>query len=267
MSFSRRRVIMGLAFGAFYSPQPAGAIVVRHDTPAARYLARPDAFPPIADLPGEGHGVLIAPSWVVTVAHTLTSPAVSEIAVADRARPVARIILHPEYEPLSGVEMVGDAAPLMVRLNSLRDIALIELQEPITDVRPASMYRSGREEGRLVRILGRGATGTGLEGEPANAPHRGPLRLAYNRIESAAGRWLSYRFDREHRLEGIQGGGDSGGPVLLRDHGEWKLAGLASWRSWNGDLARFRGGVYGQSAFQTRISFYAGWIDGVISAP
>ncbi|HVK81315.1 MAG TPA: trypsin-like serine protease, partial [Verrucomicrobiae bacterium] len=69
-----------------------------------------------------------------------------------------------------------------------------------------------------------------------------------------------------HRREAMQGSGDSGGPVLMRDGGRWTLVGLASWRSWQGDLANFRAGIYGQSGYQTRVSFYADWIDSVIAA-
>ena len=44
----------------------AGAIVIRDDVDDAQYCVSP------ADLPGEGHGVLIAPRWVATAAHAVT---------------------------------------------------------------------------------------------------------------------------------------------------------------------------------------------------
>jgi secreted trypsin-like serine protease len=83
------------------------------------------------------------------------------------------------------------------------------------------------------------------------------------------GKWLSYRFDsgsKAHPLEGMLGDGDSGGPVLIQANGSWKLAGLAAWKAWQGDLANFRAGIYGQVSYQVRVSHYAEWIDGVIAA-
>ena len=46
------------------------AIVMRHDTEDVQYqLTEPPAY--LVDLPHEGHGVLIHPRWVVTVAHSI----------------------------------------------------------------------------------------------------------------------------------------------------------------------------------------------------
>ena len=50
----------------------AGAIVIRDDVDDAQYRVSPAELPALADLPGEGHGVLIAPRWVVTAAHAVT---------------------------------------------------------------------------------------------------------------------------------------------------------------------------------------------------
>ena len=49
----------------------ADAIVVRHDVDESKYRFSDSRFPALVDMPGEGHGVLIAPSWVVTAAHTV----------------------------------------------------------------------------------------------------------------------------------------------------------------------------------------------------
>ena len=42
----------------------AGAIVIRHDVDDAKYRIAASEFPALADMPGEGHGVLIAPRWM-----------------------------------------------------------------------------------------------------------------------------------------------------------------------------------------------------------
>ena len=50
-------------------PAAATAIVIKPDVPDYKYLIPGDAFPALVDLPGEGQGVLIAPSWGVGAAH------------------------------------------------------------------------------------------------------------------------------------------------------------------------------------------------------
>src|SRR3546814_13264145 len=47
----------------------ASAVVIRSDVDDVRYQVPESAFPALADMPGEGHGVLIARQWVVTAAH------------------------------------------------------------------------------------------------------------------------------------------------------------------------------------------------------
>ena len=45
----------------------SSAIVIRHDVEDAKYRIPASEFPALVDMPGEGHGVLIAPQWVITV--------------------------------------------------------------------------------------------------------------------------------------------------------------------------------------------------------
>ena len=164
--------------------------------------------------------------------------------------------------------MSGDAGPLMAAFAAMDDIALLKLAEPVHDVKPVTLYRGSSEQGKLVKIYGKGATGNGLVGEYQDSPHRGRLRRAYNYIISSEGKWLGCRFDsgaKAHPFEGQLGNGDSGGPVLLEVDGVWELAGLADRRFWKGDLASYRRGIYGQVTYQVRISHYAGWIDRVMT--
>jgi len=50
----------------------ASSIVIRDDVDDAQYRIPASEFPALADMPGEGHGVLIAPQWVITAAHAIT---------------------------------------------------------------------------------------------------------------------------------------------------------------------------------------------------
>jgi len=49
------------------------------------------------------------------------------------------------------------------------DVALIKLQQPVTDVAPLKIYRGSGERGQVVGIIGAGATGNGLVGQGSRA--------------------------------------------------------------------------------------------------
>ena len=249
-------------------PATASAIVIRHDVPDKRYRVPDDFFPALADLPVEGQGVLIAPRWVVTAGHAVSwqDAPIQTVTIAGRARAVAKVIVHPDFH-LPQVPNHGPAEPFVAQFMKLKDVALIELAQPVADVLPAVLYRDGDELGRVAEIIGKGATGDGLTGQ-ADGPHRTVLRRAFNRIEVSNGQWLAYRFDRGAAalpLEGVMGNGDSGGPVLIKDKGVWKLAAVASWKRWDGDLSDLRAGIYGQLSYQTRLSYYRSWIASVMA--
>lgn len=67
----------------------AGAVVIRHDVEDSAYRIPASAFPALVDMPGEGHGVLIAPQWVITAAHTLPAQApLQQVELDGRPRKV-----------------------------------------------------------------------------------------------------------------------------------------------------------------------------------
>lgn len=266
----RSRLAIGLAASLAF-PAGAQAIVIRHDVPDHHYRAATEDIPALADLPGEGHGVLIAPRWVVTVAHAVRDGAPGAVTIAGRDRAVSRLIVHPDFRfpPAELLGLSGDARPLMDALAEMDDIALLELTEPVEDVVPLPVHRAGVEASQVVTIYGKGASGNGLTGQTAGSPHRGPLRRAENRITSAQGRWLVYRFDEGESalpLEGMLGDGDSGGAVIMEFDGRTELVGLSDWKDWTGDMSSFRAGIYGQTSHHIRLSWYADWIDGVIQS-
>lgn len=250
----------------------ASAIVIRHDVDDSNYRVPAREFPALADMPGEAHGVLIAPTWIVTAAHTITG-SVEEVTLNGVRREVERLIVHPGYKdlPESLIRQAlesGDASEAMEFQTSNKDIALVKLVEPVTDVAPAILYRGKDELGNLVKLMGKGATGNGADGENTHSPHRTDLRRAFNKITTADGRWLGYVFDTgpsAHGLEGMGGSGDSGGPVLIEVNGQWQLAGLAAWKLVDGNPAAFRPGIYGQTSYNVRLSSYSEWIDAVMS--
>lgn len=253
----------------------AGAITIRDDVDDAEYRVAASEFPALADLPGEGHGVLIAPQWVLTAAHAVSwQEHVDQVVIAGKPRPVERVVLHPGFKrlPQALIDRAlasGDGEEIVAFLSASDDIALVKLAAPVVDVAPVALYRGSKELGKTVELLGKGATGTGARGHDPNGSHRTELRRASNRIDRADARWLCYTFDRPPAalpLEGMGGSGDSGGPVLLGRAGRWRLAGLMSWKRGLGDLRTTWPAQYGHGSCNVRVSRYVGWIERTIAA-
>ena len=255
------------------APLVAGAVVIRDDVPDLEYRMAASEFPALADVPGEGHGVLIAPQWVLTAAHAVSwQHAVDVVVVGGAPRAVSRVVVHPGYRkpPQALIDAAiesGDWAAFLELIASSDDIALIRLAEPVHDVAPAPLY-TGPALGKVVRIVGRGATGTGAHGHHPHGPNRTDLRHGYNEISIADGRWLGYTFDRPpaaHPLEASAGNGDSGGPLLIAERDGWHVAGLTSWKRVDGDPMKIHPGRYGQTNYAVRLAHYREWIEDTIA--
>lgn len=254
----------------------ANAVVIRSDVPDPKYRMQASAFPALADMPGEGHGVLIAPQWVVTAAHAAPMQGMEEeVTIGGVARKVERITTYPGYKTLPQTLIKpalgsGDWSRVHAFLGSSNDIALIKLASPVTDVVPVRLYRGNQEVGKTVEIIGKGATGYGANGEDPHSSHRTVLRRAFNVVTGVDARYLWYRFDSPPSAlprEGIAGSGDSGGPVVIEDHGQQQLVGLASWNKYGpSNDHEFHPGLYGQVVYNVRISRYVKWIESVIAA-
>ncbi|MGE8224914.1 MAG: S1 family peptidase [Stenotrophomonas sp.] len=253
---------------------PASAIVIRHDVDDAKYRVAADEYPALVDMPGEGHGSLVAPQWAVTAAHTLPQHTeLKQVVINGLPREVERVVIHPGYRTLpqtliDQATASGEAMLIVVFLAASDDIALIKLRQPVTDVAPVASYRGGDEAGQVIKLIGKGATGTGDIGHDPGGPNRTELRRAFNKASSAYDRWLCYVFDAPPSalpLEGVLGNGDSGGPALLQSGDQWLLAGLGSWKVVQGNVLTSRPGRYGQVACNVRMSHYADWMDGVMS--
>ena len=275
----------------FLAPLTSNAVVIRNSVPDSRYRVSENALPALADLPMEGQGTLIAKRWVVTAAHAVQmmreTPQLDYVTIAGKRREVVRIVLYPDYlaraskwDELFKRMKTEDAAAWVTQFiaihNDRHDIALLELARPVDDVKPVELYRGSDESGRTVQIFGKGATGNSLTGAAADAPHRTVLRRAYNRIVEAKGQWLYYTFDCGNQmlpLEGVAGGGDSGGPVLIKQNGARTLAGIITGMyGLKPELlavraGTFRWGTCGQSFSNSRISYYARWIEDTIASP
>ena len=245
----------------------AGAVVIRDDVPDLKYRMDIADFPALADLPGEGHGVLIADQWVVTAAHAVGEQHSLDVVVVGGApRAVSRVVIHPGYRkaPWEMVDTAlksGEWQTFFDFMAATDDIALIKLSAPVRDIAPVRIHERPAV-GRVVRIMGRGATGTGLKGH-LHSPNRTDLRQGYNEITLSEGRWIGYAFDAPPDalpLEAITGSGDSGGPILLKVDNEWRLAGVAAWKRAQVNGTEIYPGRYGEESYGVRLGYYADWI-------
>lgn len=251
----------------------SSAVVIRDDVPDLKHRMAASEFPALADMPGEGHGVLIAPQWVVTAAHAVSWQHSMDVVVVDGTpRAVRNVVVHPGYkkppqEMIDAALKSGDWEAFFEFISSSDDVALIQLVEPVPDVAPARIY-NGSTLGKVIRIMGRGATGTGSEGHHLHAPHRTDLRHGYNEISVSEGRWIGYSFDKPPNalpLEASTGSGDSGGPILVAVGNEWHVAGITAWKRVVVTGTELRPGKYGETSYGVRLGNYADWIEKTIA--
>jgi len=220
------------------------ALILRHDRADSACLADEAEWPSIVSFfDGDGGGSLVAPSWILTAAHTAANiPRGHEIVIGGRPRTVVETRLHPS----SGT----DAAV---------DLALVRVAPSVEDVTPLPVYERSDELGKRVLLLGRGDFGNGRDGV-VGVDHR--LRLVTNRVDRCDRRWLGLRFDPPPRctsLEGVCGEGDSGGPALVRGRGGLSIVGVSSWQDHVGPL-----GTYGCTEYYARVSTSAAWIQELV---
>jgi hypothetical protein len=244
---------LGVAgFGLLAVPD-SSAIIIRHDVPDAEYVVADADYPALVDLIRRGDciGTLIHESFLLSVAHCAVDLSTGDsLEVGGAAHAVAGVYLHPEWED-----------------RDKYDIALVSLEEPVTDVDPIPIYRGSDELGAVVTLVGRGVTATGIDGE-AGGHTDGMLRRATNVVSGVNDQFLEVVFERPGEdgvtdLEGVGAAGDSGCPAFLDVDGTRYVAGLNSW----GDGDRGIGiGQYGALDYQTRVSRFAGWLDEVIGS-
>ena len=241
--------LLALLLTAALSSKTA-AIVIRHDVADQQYWAAKADFPALATLYQIGvHGTLIAPQWVVTAAHAVfcVEPG-AHIEVGGQRFEVSAVYAHAGY-----------------RLNKDNDIALIKLQQPVTAVAAARLYRDTDEQGQALWFIGAGASGNGNSGQTISLKQNsGQLRKAQNTVRSTSATELFFRFDKGNKalpLEGVSGNGDSGGPAFIRLGGDFYLLGISSRaNSWFKEV-----GEYGVEEAYSRISHHAGWLEAVMT--
>lgn len=269
----------------------------RHDRSDARYLAlgRDAAFSSVGAIRTAerhlGSVVLIAPEWVLTAAHVVstrtdgrTVPFVPESVIVSFGSahvPVAQIVVHPDYWPSS----VPESADVLARKGI--DVAMLRLATPVHDVPPAVLAPLDPAARTPAVFVGFGTSGTGQSVVTAPEP-AGTRRAGTNIIDQVGGHVGERRIpsfllvadfdapgmpelnrtgdDTPTDLEYMPVGGDSGGGVFVRSDDAWHLAGLVATGSMNINGGDERKGIYGSLAYATSVAVIRPWIERLMEA-
>jgi hypothetical protein len=230
-------------------------MIIRHDRRERESLVDPCKWPALTNFfHGLGAASLIAPTWLLTAAHVarrISTDRPFSVELAEKSYLLARVLLHPRYNAVWEEAESDDA-----EIGDTVDLALVELQTPVEGVQPYELYTRSDEVGQECLLLGAGQYGDGLRG--ARGTDR-QLRRVTNIVDVADAYWLKFRFDAPPDgtyLEGVCGGGDSGGPALIACEERLLLAGVSSWQHQYGRPL----GLYGCLEHYTRVSPFADWI-------
>ncbi len=247
--------------------------IIRHDTNVAKYRElgnRPEfycvgRYSASVESTDYAVGVLIAKNWVLTAQHFVKD--ISVWKFGDTFYKTKRIVKHPEIKPGSEETQWNG-----------RDLALVELENPVLDIVPATRYRGAHELGKTIIKIGYGYIGNGKIG--MENPRKQEKLGGQNVVDAVGGTFegrefssnvLVCDFDSPESpefnhfgspvpLELEIGGskGDSGGGVFMTDNGQMVLVGIVS-----GALNREI--KYGAVMALARVSTANEWIDSVIS--
>ena len=241
------------------------AIIIRHDVNARRHEVRAAEFPAVFYLEQQGGDRICAATvihvrWALTAAHCVHETSLSQtlaaggdfgVRVGGRDRVIDTAVLHPDYD----ADRTQSTDLALLRFTDTSTAPTIPLQTDSTEL------------GQIVTLVGWGFFGWGTTGREFSD---GRIRMAANRI-TMAGERLQMRFDDPRLpdsdalpMEGTPGLWDSGGPALLGEPGNYRLAGVAVGELEGERFSEETQGRYGAIAVYERISLHLEWIESLI---
>ncbi|MBV6633782.1 MAG: trypsin-like serine protease [Alphaproteobacteria bacterium] len=278
-----------------FSDGQARVAVPTNDPFDQSYVVQPgtgfDAVVGVFTDASRGTGAVLSNNqYVLTAAHVVFGEAVGPMQIAvdltsgRQFVDVVEVFIHPDYAPDS------------TGYSSANDIAILRLATP-APVAGYEIYRGSDEVGSTFTLTGYGVAGTGSNGTVTNDPGDGVTkRTGQNQYEAVDGETvfglddflgdptpdgslLFYDFDngfssgdalgQEFGLFGIGLGsaevnstpGDSGGPSFING----QIAGVVSGGTDSFvDVSPSIDSSFGEISFDTRVSFYQSWIDGIV---
>jgi ankyrin repeat protein len=234
-----------LSVGLFISS--ANAIVIRHDVDDVKYRQLGEKYSLSVAYVGGCAATLIDSTWLLMAAHCVQGREDSFFTSRHHGSKyrIEKIFVHPHFDRKNDED---------------HDMALVQLKDPITTGKPATLYSANDEKGKAVVFVGRGTYGNGRDGLLKDD---GIQRGATNTIISVSEKVIGFQFNSPKDatiMEGISSRGDSGGPAFISLGSELYVAGVSSYQ----DKVGLKEGTYGVMEYYTRVSTHLNWLSTTI---